>query len=161
MNKLVSMDEIVPIMREQIAHGGKVRFTPKGNSMLPLFRNNLDTVTLEKPEFPLKKYSIVLYQRKSGQYVLHRMVGIRDIYYIMRGDNQYRNEYGISEDQIIAVVSEFTRKGKSAKVTDTAYRIYSVLWSNTVFIRKRYKLLRRALGKIKRKILRKRNEKFK
>ena len=65
MNKLVSIEEIVPIMKEQMAEGGKVSFTPKGNSMLPLFRSDRDVVTLSPPRFPLKKYSIVFYQRKT------------------------------------------------------------------------------------------------
>ena len=47
MNKLVSIDEIAPIMKEQMEHGGKVVFTPKGNSMRPLFRSNKDMVTKE------------------------------------------------------------------------------------------------------------------
>ena len=49
MNKLVSIEEIVPIMKEQMAEGGKVSFTPKGNSMLPLFRSDRDVVTLSPP----------------------------------------------------------------------------------------------------------------
>lgn len=155
MNKLVSMEEIAPIIREQIENGGKVSFTPKGNSMLPLFRNNRDVVTLEKPDFPLKKYSVVFYQRETGQYVLHRLVRTNGAYYIMRGDNQYRNEYNITKEQIIAVVSEFIRNGKPYKITDRSYRLYSVLWTDTVYIRRIYKVSRRIAGKVKRKILRK------
>lgn len=155
MNKLVSMEEIAPIIREQIENGGQVSFTPKGNSMLPLFRNNRDIVTLAKPDFPLKKYSVVFYQRENGQYVLHRLVGTKGESYIMRGDNQFRNERNITKEQVIAVVSGFTRKGKSYQITDRSYRFYSVLWSNTVYIRRMYKGLRRIAGKVKRKILRK------
>lgn len=155
MNKLVSIEEMAPIIREQIENGGQVSFTPKGNSMLPLFRNNRDIVTLKKPDFPLKKYSVVFYQRENGQYVLHRLVGIKRATYIMRGDNQIRNESNITKEQIIAIVSEFTRNGKSYRTADLSYRLYSVLWTNTVYIRWMYKVLRHIAGKIKRKILRK------
>ena len=154
MNKLVSIDEIAPIMKEQMKYGGKVVFTPKGNSMLPLFRSNRDTVTLTKPQFPLKKYSIVFYQRQNGQYVLHRLVGRRGQYYIMRGDNQYINENNITKEQIIAVVSEFCRNGKSYNITDKTYKLYYLFWTNTVHIRRYYRILRRIAGKIKRKLLR-------
>lgn len=154
MNKLVSIDEIAPIMKEQMEYGGKVVFTPKGNSMLPLFRSNMDTVTLTKPKFPLKKYSIVFYQRKNGKYVLHRIVGRRGQYYVMRGDNQYLNENNITQDQIIAVVSEFRRGEKSYSITNKTYKLYSLFWINTVYIRMCYKILRRTAGKIKRKVLR-------
>lgn len=152
MNKLVSIEEIVPMMKEQIAGDGKVRFTPKGNSMLPLFRSDRDVVTLSKPRFPLKKYSIVFYQRENGQYVLHRLIGKKACGYIMRGDNQYQNEYGIREEQIIAVVSEFVRDGKNYQMTDKGYRWYCVFWSRTMYLRKIYKILRHMAGRIKRKI---------
>lgn len=152
MNKIVCIEEIVPMIQEQIAKGGKVKFTPKGNSMLPLFCNNRDIVTLSKPQFPLKKYSIVFYQRNNGQYILHRLVGVDGGKYIMRGDNQYRNEYGISEEQIIAIVSEFERNGKTYCVTDIRYRMYCVIWNHTRHMRKIYRVLRRIAGKFKRKI---------
>ena len=156
MNKLVSMDEIMPVMREKIENGGKVCFTPKGNSMLPLLRNGIDTVTLEKTKVPLKKYSIVFYQRGNGQYVLHRLIGRKEQCFVMRGDNQFRNETGIKEEQIIAVVTEFCRDGKVYDIDDRKYRFYSFFWTNTIYIRFVYKLSRHIAGKIKRKILRKR-----
>lgn len=154
MNKKISIDEIVPIMREQMASNGKVRFTPKGNSMLPLLRNNMDVVTMAKPEFPLPKYSIAFYQRKNGQYVLHRVIKRKGSQYTMRGDNQYKNENGIAEEQIIANVTSFVREGKTYSVTDKTYRIYCVLWVNSVGLRKIYKLSRRMAGKVKRTIMR-------
>ncbi|MCI9126654.1 MAG: hypothetical protein HFG28_05595 [Eubacterium sp.] len=154
MNKLVSIDEIAPIMKEQMEHGGKVVFTPKGNSMMPLFRSNKDIVTLISPKFPLKKYSIAFYQRQNGQYVLHRLVGRRGQYYIMRGDNQYVNEYNITQEQIIAVVSEFQRNGRSYNITDKIYKLYCLFWTKTMYIRKYYIFLRRTAGKVKRKLLR-------
>ena len=54
MNKIVQIEDIVPIIEEQLKSGGKVSFTPRGTSMLPLFRDNVDTVILATPEFTLK-----------------------------------------------------------------------------------------------------------
>ena len=42
MNKVVSIEDIVPLIKEQLNYNGTVRFTPKGNSMLPTLRNNKD-----------------------------------------------------------------------------------------------------------------------
>ena len=53
MNKIVQIEDIVPIIEEQLKSGGKVSFTPRGTSMLPLFRDNVDTVILATPEFAL------------------------------------------------------------------------------------------------------------
>ena len=63
MNKIVQIEDIVPIIEEQLKSGGKVSFTPRGTSMLPLFRDNVDTVILATPEFTLKKYNIVFYRQ--------------------------------------------------------------------------------------------------
>lgn len=155
MSKLVTIEEIVPVIKEQMKNDGKVSFTPKGNSMLPLFRNNMDVVILSKPQFPLKKYSIAFYQRENGRYVLHRVIGRKNQKYTMRGDNQYRNEPGISGEQIIAVVTEFVRNGKACEVTNRRYQLYCICWTNTVYIRMIYKIIRHTVGKVKRKILRK------
>lgn len=142
----------MPIMKETLDNDGKVTFTPRGISMLPMLRSNMDTVTLEKPVFPLKKYDLPLYIRDNGNYVLHRVVKVKKNGYVMRGDNQLINESGIKESQIIGIVTDFTRKGKQYSVNNLGYRIYCVLWTN-VFFKKSYLKVRRTLGKIKRRLL--------
>lgn len=154
MNKIVSMEDLIPLMKEQIKNNGEVTFTPKGNSMLPLLRNNKDTVTLCKAEFPLKKYDVPLYVRENGKYVLHRVVAIENDSYVMRGDNQFINEPGIREEQIIGIIHSFTRKNKRYDCNSIAYRLYCKIWVNTVGMRKCLKIMRRLAGRIKRKVLR-------
>lgn len=153
LSKIVSMDELVPIMEESLERGGKVTFTPKGTSMLPMLRSNVDTVTLEKPVLPLKKYDLPLYVRDNGMYVLHRVVKVEKDGYVMRGDNQLINERGITDEQIIGLVTDFSRKGKQYSVKCFSYRIYSVLWINTLTFKKVYFKVRRMLGKIKHKLM--------
>lgn len=154
MKKVVSIDDIVPLMKEQINREGCVRFTPKGNSMLPTLRNNKDSVTLEKPKFPLKKYDIAFYLRDNGQYVLHRVVRIeKNGTYVMRGDNQFSDEKGLREDQVIGVVKNFTRKGKEYTQSELSYKMYCAIWCKTVTGRKVLRKLRRIAGKIKRRLL--------
>lgn len=154
MNKVVSIDEIVPLMKEQINRDGCVKFTPKGNSMLPTLRNNLDSVTLMKPRFPLKKYDIVFYLRDNGQYVLHRIVKAEpDGTYIMRGDNQFCNEAGLRAEQIIGVVKKFTRKGREYTGDEWFYKLYCIIWCRAVNLRRVLRRMRIIAGKIKRKLL--------
>ena len=155
MNKIVQIEDIVPIIEEQLKSGGKVSFTPRGTSMLPLFRGNVDTVILATPEFTLKKYNIVFYRRNNGQYILHRIVKVQKDSYKIRGDNQVVNEYGISKDNIIAVVVGFKRNGKEYTTANILYKIYSIIWVKTVLLRKCYRKGRRILSGIKRKTLRK------
>lgn len=154
MNKVISMDEMGEIIKEQLQNGGKVRFTPKGVSMLPMLQNNKDTVLLEKPHGALKKYDLPLYQRDSKKYILHRVVKVCDDgTYVMCGDNQILYEYGITDAHIVGIVTEFDRKGKKYSVNDRAYRIYCHLWVALMPVRRIYRLVRKILGKIKRRIV--------
>lgn len=154
MNKVISMDEMGEIIKEQLQSGGKVRFTPKGISMLPMLRNNQDTVLLEKPPGTLKKYDLPLYQRESKKYILHRVIRVCDDgTYVMCGDNQVVFEYGITDEHIIGIVSEFERKGRKYSVNNKSYQIYCRLWIALIPVRRSYRVIRSFLGKIKRKLL--------
>ena len=76
MNKQVPISELVPIFKEILNSGSNVNFTPRGVSMLPMLRDNCDTVTLSKPT-KLKKYDVVFfYHKPTNSYVLHRIVKV-------------------------------------------------------------------------------------
>lgn len=127
MNKRISLDEIAPLIREMLESDGSVSFVSSGVSMLPTLRDRKDTVTLVKPPEKLKKGDVPFYKRDNGGYVLHRVLYVNESNgtYVMRGDNQWVNEYNIRQDQIIGVLSEFTRNGKTHRVTDRSYRLYT------------------------------------
>lgn len=120
----VRLDELWPVMEEQLATGGTVRFGPKGISMLPMLRQGVDTVVLKKAPDRLKKYDIPLYRRKDGQFVLHRVVRASDGVYTMCGDNQYCYEKGVKQSQILAVVCGFWRGDTYVEITDKQYLRY-------------------------------------
>lgn len=137
MNKAVSVDDVIELMIEKLNAGGKVTFTPKGTSMLPMLRNGQDVVILEKPQGRLHLFDVAFYKRDNGQYVLHRVYGFgSDGSYVMCGDNQFALERGIRNDQIIAVMTAFFRKGKSYTVQSFVYRLYVNFWVYTRFPRK-------------------------
>lgn len=142
-----SMDELVPIIRERLAAGQSVCFSPKGISMLPMLRERKDTVTLSKVTGKLKKYSLPLYQRDNGKYVLHRIVDVSDTYTCM-GDNQFAKEHGIRDEQIIAVVTSFTRGNKTYSVNSVNYRIYCRFWHYSRFARRVFRALKRRIRKL-------------
>ena len=154
MHKYISMDDMAGIIKEQFEAGGEeVKFTPRGNSMLPMLRNDRDVVILVRPKCKMKKYDIPLYKRDDGKYVLHRIVGISgDGNYILCGDNQVVREYGIRDDQIIGVVSAYIKNGKKKTVNNFGYRIYCHIWVFIMPLRKCKRKLRRIAGRIKRKL---------
>ena len=69
---------------------GRLIYTNVGTSMLPLIRQGKDLLIIEPPDGRLKKYDIPLYRRDSGQYVLHRVLKVREQDYVLCGDHQWR-----------------------------------------------------------------------
>ena len=147
--QFASMEELMPLMRESLHAGQKVKFSPRGKSMLPLLRAGKDSVILTKAEAPLKPYDIALYQRADGKYILHRIVGVAErrgeTIYTCLGDNQLALEFGIRHDQIIAVVCGFYRGDRLHGVDERGYRIYGKIWYQ---IRRVARFARRLLRKI-------------
>lgn len=119
-----SYADLEPIIREKLENGGKVRIKPRGTSMLPMLRQGIDEVELVKPSGKLKKYDIPFYKRKSGQFVLHRIVGKNKDGYILCGDNQFEYEYGITDDMIIAKMSGYYSDGQHISADNADYMKY-------------------------------------
>lgn len=101
--------------------------TISGVSMRPLFKDRRDTVVIVKPNGRLKKYDVPLY-RSNGNYLLHRVIKVLPDSYVIRGDNCYAKEYGITDNDVIGVLREFYRKDKHHTVDDRGYRLYARVW---------------------------------
>lgn len=126
-SRFVALDELMPLIREQLAAGSNVRFSPQGISMLPMLRQGVDSVVLSPLPGRLRKYDLPLYQRTDGKYVLHRIVAAGETYTCM-GDNQFVPEPGLTHDRMIAVVTAFYRDSRKISVTDPGYRLYCRFW---------------------------------
>ena len=153
-NEDIQLKDIWPVIEEKLNLGGEVTINPGGISMKPLVIPKRDSVILKKPPEVLKKYDVALYRRKSGQFVLHRVVGVKKDGYVTCGDNQYLREYPIRHDAVIAVLKTVIRKNKKIEVNSFSYKIYSRFWVALQRINGLIHKIRPILGKIKRKILR-------
>lgn len=129
MNK-VSMAELAPVIKEIIESGGRFSFKVTGGSMFPLLIEGRDSVILEQVH-TLKPGDIILYQRDDGNYVLHRIVKIKNGELYLCGDAQFVIEYPIRYDQVIAVACAIIRGGETIPVTDFKYRFYTKVWCHT------------------------------
>lgn len=118
-----------------IERDGRLIYTNVGDSMRPLIRQDRDILIIEKPVGRLKKYDVPLYKRDSGQYVLHRILKVRERDYVICGDNRYSKEYGITDRHIIGVLTAVVRDGKEIPITDWRYRLYVHLWCDFFPIR--------------------------
>lgn len=113
---------------EILARDGKLVYSNVGDSMLPLIRQGRDLLMIVPPAGRLKKYDIPLYKRDSGQYVLHRILAVRDKDYVICGDNRWSREYGITDSHIIGVLTAIIRDGKEIPMSDWRLRFYAHLW---------------------------------
>ena len=132
---------------EIIAREGKLVYTNVGISMLPLLRQGRDLFIVEKrgPE-RLKAGDVVLYRRPPDKYVLHRIVEVREKEYVILGDNCVNREYGITDGDILGVMTGFVRDGKQHAVTERGYRLYTWLCLHGAGVRI---FLKRAVWRVK------------
>ena len=116
-------------IEDQLASEGFYVSTTVGWSMFPMLRNRRDRVVIRPLSGErLKKYDLPLYRRPDGKYILHRVVGVRDGYYIIRGDNTYRKEK-VPDEWVLGCVAEFYRNGKHKSAQGRGYRLYARLWN--------------------------------
>ena len=120
----LGLKEMWPVMEEQLNNGKTVSFRPGGNSMLPLIRPGIDSVSVKQAPEILKKYDLPLYRRMDGTFVLHRIVGIKKGTYTMRGDNQNVLERGVKREQVLAVATGMYKNGEYISFSGVKYWMY-------------------------------------
>ena len=135
---------------ELLEQDGRLVYRTRGYSMLPMLHQNQDLVMVEIPKGRLKKYDVALY-RRGLDYVLHRVIGLRDGEYLIRGDNTYKIEH-VPDEAVIGVLTRFVRNGKEHSAEEFGYKIYSRFWNEIYPARVCYLRLRRAAGKAARKV---------
>ena len=138
-------------VESELKKNGVYASVTQGVSMRPLFKTHRDMIILKTPETEPKKYDVVLYKTRGEKFILHRIIKVLPDKFIIRGDNTYVLEY-VPKDTVLAVLTEFNRKGKRITVENKLYKIYSFVWTNAYPLRY---LVRRGLnlaGKIYRKL---------
>ena len=138
---------------EELARSGKIVVTNVGVSMRPLIKQGRDIIIINRKEGRLHKYDVPLYRRRSdNQAVLHRIVKVNENDYVILGDNCMNKEYGITDDQIIGVMTSLVRGGKEIDLNGFWYRLYVRVWCALAPVRvvcKRFvALLKRIVKKI-------------
>lgn len=140
--------------RRLLAEESGVRALPlvvSGSSMNPFLIHGRDTVWLSRLERPVRRGDILLYQRRSGAYVLHRVWKVcPDGSYTMVGDAQTVLEPGIRDEQVIAIVTAVERKGRKILPGSFWWAFFEKFWIRIVPARRGieglYDIIRR-LGK--------------
>lgn len=138
----LDMPQLIEKICTITASGGVFPMRVMGYSMNPTLGHARDTVYLvSKENRPPKPGEILFFVRPDGSGVLHRLIRILpDGSFLMNGDAQCWTET-IREDQVIAVVSHFMRKGTDISCDGCLYRFYVRLWVL-------FRPLRPAIGRI-------------
>ena len=139
---------------ELLEKNGYLVYSTVGLSMLPLLRQRRDIVEIRaKGSERFRKYDVVLYKLGS-KYVLHRIIKVNPDDYVIAGDHNFFKEYGITDDDILGVMTRIIRDGKEIRMDNKLYRCYVHLWCDfypaRAAILRAKMLARRIRGKIKR-----------
>ncbi len=109
------------VLREK----GYIAFKNRGISMLPFLREGKDLIFIKNQKENFKKNDIVLFRRKDGQLVLHRITGKKDGKYFIMGDNCISGET-VDEEQILGVFEKAVRNGKEINKDSFLYKYFLV-----------------------------------
>ena len=147
----IPMEELAEVIKVQLEQGGRAELVVTGSSMHPLFHNRRDKVILTPRA--VKRPDIILYRRDNGAYVLHRIVREKNDIFIVTGDNQWQLEE-VRGDQVLAAVDGWYHKGKYHTPKKLWYKLYVCFWVGFLPLRRPILALRRRVGKLIRKIKR-------
>lgn len=137
----------------EIKKYGKIIYPNVGDSMLPIMKEHQDLAIIEDITKKLKKYDVVLYKRVSGQYVLHRIMKIKNNNYAMCGDNRYRLEYPVYSNQIIGILTGIVHNDKLLTTRDKIYKIYVFFWCRLFYLRVFILKINHILKKIRKRLV--------
>ena len=122
-------DVLLGEVAELLSQGREVVITPKGKSMLPFIRGEIDRVKLKHPD-RLSVGDIVL-AHIGRRYVMHRIVAINGDEIILMGDGVMKNtEHGERKD-VVGVVTELISPNGRHQKPGKAW-----LWRHSLFLRK-------------------------
>ena len=133
----------------------ELSFKTRGCSMQPLFVEHRDIVNIRTVKNGLKRGDVILYPGKGGNMlVLHRIIRVKGNDLLIRGDNNYFNEYR-KKDEVVGIMTSFFRNGKYCDVSKSFwYKLYSFYILNSYFFRRNwYGRIKPRLSKLKRMIL--------
>lgn len=106
-----------------------------GGSMTPFLVGGRDTVYLSRLTRPARRGDMLLYRRRNGAYVLHRVYRAEETL-TMVGDAQTELEPGICPSQVMAIVTRVERKGKSLGPGAFWWEFFEEVWLRMIPVRR-------------------------
>ena len=106
-----------------------------GGSMTPFLVGGRDTVYLSRLTRPARRGDMLLYRRRNGAYVLHRVYRAEETL-TMVGDAQTELEPGICLSQVMAIVTRVERKGKTIGPGAFWWKFFEKVWLRMIPVRR-------------------------
>ena len=138
-------------IEEELNKRGVCYLPTVGCSMAPLLATHKNVVTLTRPSARAQKMDVILFHRPDGRYVLHRVVKVTPEGYLTRGDNYLKNDAFVPEEQFIAVMTGYSKRGKNISLSSFRYRAYVFFWGRPNPLRFCLQGVREVLRKLRRK----------
>ncbi|MBR3158554.1 MAG: hypothetical protein IKF14_05555 [Atopobiaceae bacterium] len=139
---------------QMLEERGYIVYTTTGCSMQPLLRQRRDIVEIRpRHSGRYAKHDVVLY-RLGGNYILHRVLRVREQDYIIAGDNNTFLDPPVSDEQVLGRMTRVIRSGKSINVDeDLPYSLYVRLWCAPWPVRMALLRVRGKLSALKRRFI--------
>ena len=143
---VLSIEQVAKLVQVQLENGGIAQLNVTGYSMMPMLYHCRDQVQLVPATGEEKTGDVIFYRRENGKYILHRIIAVTKDGYICCGDNQAEKEQ-VLRQQVLAVMTGFTRNKKTYSLRHPGYRVYTWLWIKLFGLRPAYIALRRRIGR--------------
>lgn len=134
--KILDTREYVSVLKDLTEEGKVVNMTVAGNSMSPFLIHERDAVCFERRNRELCVGDIVFYQRKNGQYIMHRICRIEPEGFYLVGDAQTEIEGPIEGTQIFAIITKARRNGICMGPGDFWWEFFEHVWIRIIPLRK-------------------------
>lgn len=145
--RLVDTEMWLSEIEDIVKSGHEVSLNVTGESMAPFLRHARDKVMLAPFTSPAQIGDILLYKRKSGEYILHRVVKCDGKKLWLAGDAQKVVEGPLDDECVIAKVTKANRKGKWISKGDSEWDFFEKRWIKTVPYRDKLLKIRNIIKK--------------
>lgn len=136
MRKSVDINEYLPVLIGLLAEGREVNLLVSGSSMTPFLADKRDTLIISPPDGNFRRGDMVFYQRRTGQYIMHRIhhIGPDGALYIV-GDAQTEIEGPVHPGQVFGIIRKVIRKGKLIDSSNFWWFFFEKIWIRMVSLR--------------------------
>ena len=105
-------------VERMLAAGRDVVLVPKGRSMLPFIRGEVDKVLLQKASPSQLKVGDIVLAHVEERYVMHRIIALKGDQVTLMGDGNLRGTELAMRNEVVGVVAEIiTPEGRHRKPT--------------------------------------------